>query len=253
MNDRTVNTPPTIPDHTLRRRIGRGAYGDVWLARNVMGAPRAVKIVWRRQFDSDRPYEREFAGIQRYEPVSPSADGVVDVLHVGRNDAAGYFYYVMGLADATEQQVGERESEKGGTDTSSVIPPAHFPTFPPAHFSTELTPLQAYTPRTLRSDLKRLGRLPTADCLRLALDIVSGLAQLHRQGLVHRDVKPGNIIYVHGRAKLADIGLVSARDEGRTFVGTEGYIPPEGPGSPTADLYALGIALYEASTGFPPE
>ena len=46
---------------------------------------------------------------------------------------------------------------------------------------------------------------------------------------------------------------MSGGGEGRTFVGTEGYIPPEGPGSPVADLYALGIVLYEASTGFPPE
>jgi hypothetical protein len=52
---------------------------------------------------------------------------------------------------------------------------------------------------------------------------------------------------------LADIGLVSGENEGRTFVGTEGYIPPEGPGSPTADLYALGMVLYEAATGYPPE
>ena len=93
-------SPPSIPDHTLRRIIGRGAYGEVWLARNVMGAPRAVKIVWRRQFESDRPYEREFDGIQRYEPVSRSEDGLVHVLHVGRNDAEGYFYYVMELADS---------------------------------------------------------------------------------------------------------------------------------------------------------
>jgi hypothetical protein len=63
-------------------------------------------------------------------------------------------------------------------------------------------------------------------------------------------VKPGNIIYVSNRAKLADIGLITTEGEGRTFVGTEGYIPPEGPGSPSADLFALGVALYEASTGF---
>ena len=94
-----MNSPLHIPDHTLLRPIGRGAYGEVWLARNVMGVLRAVKLVERRQFDNDRPYEREFAGIQRYEPVSRSADGLVHVLHVGRNDAEGYFYYVMELAD----------------------------------------------------------------------------------------------------------------------------------------------------------
>ena len=49
---------------------------------------------------------------------------------------------------------------------------------------------------------------------------------------------------------MADIGLVSAHGEGRTFVGTEGYIPPEGPGSPRADIYALGMVLYEAFSGF---
>ncbi len=229
--------PPSIPDHTLRRPIGRGAYGEVWLARNVMGAPRAVKIVWRRRFESDRPYEREFDGIQRYEPVSRSADGLVHVLHVGRNDAEGYFYYVMELADSAAPSAAE-QSESSVESTAA---------------SADHTPLLAYAPRTLRADLKRLARLPAADCLRLTLDVISGLARLHHQGLVHRDVKPGNIIFVNGRAKLADIGLVSAGGEGRTFVGTEGYIPPEGPGSVAADLYALGVVLYEASTGFPPE
>src|SRR5262245_9780955 len=95
-----MSTPPLIPDHTLLRPIGRGAYGEVWLARNVMGVFRAVKLIWRRQFEGERPYDREFAGIQRYEPVSRSSSGLVHVLHVGRNDAEGYFYYVMELADA---------------------------------------------------------------------------------------------------------------------------------------------------------
>ncbi len=218
--------PPVVPDHTLLRPVGHGAYGEVWLARNVMGTLRAVKIVWRKQFSSERPYEREFAGIQRYEPLSRSADGLVHVLHVGRNDAEGYFYYVMELAD------------------DSRLPESDVP---------QSDPLTTYSPRTLRSEMKGIGRLPTADCLRIALDVAGGLAQLHRRGLVHRDVKPGNIIYVEGRAKLADIGLVTEGDEHRTFVGTEGYIPPEGPGSASADLYALGIVLYEASTGYAPE
>ena len=231
-----MNAPPIIPDHTLLRPIGRGAYGEVWLARNVMGVLRAVKIVERRHFNSSRPYEREFAGIQRYEPVSRLTDGLVHVLHVGRNEAEGYFYYVMELADAVPTGEPAASNASGNKERETQKPNA-----------------EDYSPRTLRSDLKSLRRLPIADCLRIALDVVSGLARLHERGLVHRDVKPGNIIFVNGRAKLADIGLVSTHGEGRTFVGTEGYIPPEGPGSSIADLYALGMCLYEAATGRPPE
>jgi tetratricopeptide (TPR) repeat protein len=62
-------------------------------------------------------------------------------------------------------------------------------------------------------------------------------------------VKPSNIIFVNGRPKLADIGLVAGVDEARSFVGTEGFIPPEGPGKPQADLYSLGKVLYEAGMG----
>ena len=208
-----------------------------------MGALRAVKVIHRRQ-EGDRPYEREFEGIQRYEPVSRSSGGLVHVLQVGRNELEGYFYYVMELADSAEEI-----PQPSGSPVDLLGSPRsgrpHDPAFQPSDFR--------YSPRTLRSDLKRMGRLPTADCLRLALDVVSGLAQLHRHRLVHRDVKPGNIIYANGRAKLADIGLVSAGGEARTFVGTEGYIPPEGPGTPAADLFALGVVLYEASTGYPPE
>jgi WD40 repeat protein len=228
-------SPPVIPDHVLLRPIGRGAYGEVWLARNVMGTPRAVKIIWRRQFESARPFEREFAGIKRYEPVSRSSGGLVHVLQVGRNDIEEYFYYVMELADNAE-----------GMPAGNVAVPQQ-------STNPGIQESDAYKPRSLRSDLRRVGCLSTSECLRLAIEVASGLAQLHRHGLIHRDVKPGNIIYVNGRAKLADIGLVTVEGEGRTFVGTEGYIPPEGPGSPSADLYALGIALYEASTGFEPE
>src|SRR5205807_8994439 len=61
--------------------------------------------------------------------------------------------------------------------------------------------------------------------------------------------KPSNIIFSHGQPKLADIGLIANQDATCSFVGTEGYLPPEGPGSPQADLYSLGKVLYEASTG----
>src|SRR5215471_16798027 len=78
--------PPSIPDHQLLRCIGRGSYGSVWLARNAMGTFRAVKFVHRGSFSDARPFERELAGIRRFEPISRSHDGFLDVLHVGINE-----------------------------------------------------------------------------------------------------------------------------------------------------------------------
>src|SRR5262245_32339756 len=90
---RPPRPPPTIPDHELLSCIGHGAYGEVWLARNVMGTYRAVKIVRREWFRNPRPYERELSGIQEYEPISRTYEGFIDVLHIGINAEQGYFYY----------------------------------------------------------------------------------------------------------------------------------------------------------------
>src|SRR6267142_1720858 len=88
-----------IPDHELIRCIGQGSYGAVWLARNMMGVFRAIKIVFRNSFKDARPFERELSGIRKFEPISRSHEGFIDVLHVGINQAEGYFYYVMELGD----------------------------------------------------------------------------------------------------------------------------------------------------------
>jgi WD40 repeat protein len=207
--------PPRVPDHELLCRIGGGSYGEVWLARSVLGAYRAVKVVYRNEFENDRPFEREFAGIKRFEPISRLHESQVDILHVGRT--RNCFFYVMELAD--DQTTGQQ------------IEP------------------ERYTPRTLHSEVRRRGKLPLEECVAIGLNLTTALEHLHSHSLVHRDVKPANIVFVNGTPKLADIGLVTGVDATRSYVGTEGYIPPDGPGTPGADLYSLGKVLYEISTG----
>jgi TolB-like protein len=214
--EQPVLDAPDIPDFELLRCIGRGSYGEVWLARNILGTYRAVKVVNRKAFRNEETFEQEFSGLQQFEPISREHDGFVAILHVGRNRAQGFFYYVMELAD--------------NDSNAAWIEP------------------YAYVPKTLSSELTRCGRLPIEQSVQLGLSLSQALAALHRRGLVHRDVKPSNIIFVKGHAKLADIGLVAQTGENRRL-GTEGYIPPEGPGKPQADLYSLGMVLYEATTG----
>jgi len=90
-------TIPLIPDHEVLRVIGRGAYGEIWLARSLTGALRAVKMVYRSTFESERAFQREFQGMSSFEPISRAHAGFVDILHVGRTTE--YLYYIMELAD----------------------------------------------------------------------------------------------------------------------------------------------------------
>ena len=213
--------PPSIPDYTLIKLVGQGAYGQVWLAQNTLGGYCAMKIVYRKNFASDVPFAREFHGLQSYAPRSLSCPALVPVLHVGRREAEGYFFYVMVLAD---------DASSGGTIDPST-----------------------YEPRNLARELKDKGPLPVSDCIELGLKLAGALKYLHEDcRLVHRDIKPANIIFVEGIPRLADIGLVTGIDSpraGTSYVGTEGYIPPEGPGTVAADIFSLGKVIYEASMG----
>jgi serine/threonine protein kinase len=120
--------------------------------------------------------------------------------------------------------------------------------------------------KTLRQLVTQNGPLSVGDAARVGADIAAGLAHVHERGLVHRDVKPGNImVRPDGRAVLLDFGLALAPGEplpddpavagGRGYVvGTMDFLAPEqaknavGVG-PAADLYALGCTLYFALSG----
>ena len=114
---------------------------------------------------------------------------------------------------------------------------------------------------SLRDRIKRRGAMPWREACRIAAEVADGLAAAHRQGLVHRDVKPANIWLQHPgqRVKLLDFGLVRLQHqdveltrEGLT-VGTPAYMSPEQIRGQNvdgrSDLFSLGVVLYECLTG----
>lgn len=111
----------------------------------------------------------------------------------------------------------------------------------------------------LASLLRRLGRLPVAKGIEIARDLCAGLEAAHQRGVIHRDLKPGNVmIDGQGRARITDFGIAALIDriDGEPFAGTPAYMAPElldgEPASVRSDLYALGLILLEAFTGQPP-
>ena len=168
----------------------------------------------------------------------------VAILHVGLGE--GFFHHVMELADDTS-----RESEQGGQ--GGKWEPHGDQSFQAPHF---LTPFSTFSPADLRAQnsqpaLKRPKEpVPSDECLAITLSLHprAGAPARARTGASRCEAVLTSSSW-NGQAKLADIGLVTSVDATRSFVGTEGYLPPEGAGTPQADLYSLGKLLYEMSTG----
>ena len=115
---------------------------------------------------------------------------------------------------------------------------------------------------TLRDLLHEHGRLPLPLALSVMEPVLSALSAAHQAGMVHRDVKPENVLIGNdGSVKVADFGLVRAAasagtTSGSIILGTVAYLAPEqvttGAADPSTDVYAAGIVLYELLTGTPP-
>lgn len=115
--------------------------------------------------------------------------------------------------------------------------------------------------RTLGDELRQ-GRLPIDDARRVAVEMLTALEAAHRLDVVHRDVKPGNILFAtDGRAQLADFGIAKAAESTDLtatgiLIGTPHYLPPERlrgeRATASGDVFSLGIVLYESLAGHRP-
>lgn len=123
---------------------------------------------------------------------------------------------------------------------------------------------------SLKDLLKVRQVLPPAEAIRLTTEVLNALQYAHERGLIHRDIKPGNMLFkADGKLMLCDFGLVkvfspegenktpfdTASETGPAITGTPEYMPPEqihGQPSPASDIYAVGIVLYEMLTGIRP-
>ncbi|HUF26599.1 MAG TPA: serine/threonine-protein kinase [Gemmatimonadaceae bacterium] len=122
---------------------------------------------------------------------------------------------------------------------------------------------------SLRERINRERPMAFPEIVRILEDVASAIAYAHDEGIVHRDVKPENVMFFHDRAVVLDFGIGKAlsaaqRDDGEykitqagVSLGTPAYIAPEqAAGDPTldhrADIYAVGVVAYEMITGHPP-
>jgi serine/threonine-protein kinase len=196
--------------YVLERRLGVGGMATVYGARDtVLGRPVALKAL-AENLAADPSFRARFLREARLA-ARLHHPNVVQVFDAGE-DAEGLFI-VMELVD------GE----------------------------------------TLAHELSRRGRLPPDEVAALGIALADGLAAAHEAGLVHRDVKPRNVLRGRGGAvKLGDFGIASSAEttaltEEGSVLGTAAYLAPEQarglPAGPAADLYALGVVLYEALAG----
>jgi serine/threonine protein kinase/WD40 repeat protein len=275
--------PGRLGDYRLLREVGRGGMGVVYEAeQESLGRHVALKVLPAQALLDARHvqrFHREARAAARLHHTN-----IVPVFGVGED--AGLHYYVMqfihglGLDQVLDELRRLRKCRNGTTaadhpaateqvPASQVaralltgcfsVGPAEAPPAPPAaapsasDSSTAVHLPGQDEPATLSDS----GRGYWQGVARVGVQVAEALAHAHRQGILHRDVKPSNLLLdMHGTVWVTDFGLAKADDsEGLTqtgdVVGTLRYMAPErfgGQSDPRSDVYSLGVTLYELLT-----
>ncbi len=212
---------PVIQGYKEIRPLGKGGFGSVYLVSDDADRLLALKVIMHREIDDYR-YNREYESIRTCGDLNNP--NLIPILHVGKEE--DFFYYTMRLAD--DAMTGQKLTSKSTAEE-----------------------IVAYKPKTLSSEIKANGgHLSVKDAIEAVLPVLSALEFLHGKKLLHRDVKPDNIVFLDGKPVLGDIGLVTEQtDEPMTNVASQGYTPPCGVIDVPSDLYSVGMTLYNAIGG----
>jgi serine/threonine-protein kinase len=218
MTDTTLRAPAKIGRYQVERLLGQGGMGRVWLARDtVLGRRVAIKVL------------RDDLAL----PPSVRDELIVRMGHEARAAAAVSHPNIVTLYDMGE------DDALGLFLVFEYVPSAN-----------------ADTPLSLRDRLKS-GPLALSEVATLARELGSALTFAHEAGVIHRDVKPENILFSRTGFKVADFGIARIPDStitrANTVLGTPAYTSPEalskGDFGEASDQFSLAATVYEAATG----
>ncbi len=216
--------PKKIGRYDVERLLGQGGMGRVWLARDtVLGRRVAIKVL--RDDLALPPTVRDELivrmGHEARAAAAVSHPSIVTLYDMGEDDLVGLFLVFEYVTARVE---------KDGVETEAAL--------------------------SLRDRLKK-GPLALPEVAKLARELGSALTFAHEAGVIHRDVKPENILFSRTGFKIADFGIARIPDStitrANTVLGTPAYTAPEalskGDFGPASDQFSLGATLYEAATG----
>ena len=210
-----------------------------------------------------------------YPVLGLLGEGGMSIVYLARDARHGRDVAIKVMKPDMAAAIGRDRFLREIETIARLVHPHILPLYDSGSSDGQLYYVMPYIPGpSLHARIRRDGQLPVEEAIRIALGVASALGHAHASGLVHRDVKPSNILLSDGIPLVADFGVArssaAAVDTGAettagvppltmmgTIVGTPQYMAPEQAfGDPAldgrADLYALGCVLYEMLAGDPP-